>query len=109
MNEIKITLTEQEASDILGCAVSTVQQMCRDGKLPHLHLGNDGYRFPIQAFDEAVNKLALIEWREPVRLQQIGRPDTVVAVAENPGHSWPGPKPKGPPLIPMMDPFSTRS
>lgn len=104
MTPIKITFTEQEAADILGCAVSTVQQMCRDKKLPHVHLGNDGYRLPIQAFEEAVNKMAMLEWKQVIPLREFGKPDRVLAVAENPGPAWPGRKANGPPLIPMMEP-----
>ncbi len=69
--------TAEEAAAILGCSVRTIEDHARTRKLPGLQFGDGGWRFPVQAFTEAINQMA----RDALR-QDAGKPAATVAKKE---------------------------
>lgn len=124
---IKLTLSEEEAAAALGCAVSTVQTLAREGRVPAVRFGDAGWRFPLNAFDEFLYDRAMANLKpvtppaEPVAAGPIRFGNAVAQTTIDPNRKInPGPqaakavtgfacggevKPKGPPrLVPLMEP-----
>ena len=49
----------QELADILGCAVTTVEERARRRELPGLKFGDGGWIFPREATVQVLNDLAM--------------------------------------------------
>jgi len=62
---IKLTLSEKEAAEALGCSISTVQTLARQRKVPATRFGDAGWVFPIKPFEEFLNSRAWANMEEP--------------------------------------------
>jgi excisionase family DNA binding protein len=63
-------LNEIEVAQLLGCAVTTVQDRARSGDLPGLKYGDGGWRFPARALSARLEEVALqqaAERRKPAQ------------------------------------------
>lgn len=62
---IKLTLSEKEAAEALGCSISTVQALARQRKVPATRFGDAGWVFPIKPFEEFLNSRAWANMEDP--------------------------------------------
>lgn len=52
-------LKASELAELLGCAVTTIEDRARKRELPGLKFGDGGWVFPLQATLAVLNKLAM--------------------------------------------------
>lgn len=81
-------MNEEAVAGALGCSIRTVQDRARSGELPGLKFGDEGWVFPIQALNEALNKQAIESAAE--RSNRVEVPKARLADV----------KKKGPPALP---------
>lgn len=65
MSTIKLTLSEQEAAQAMGCSISTAQTLARQRKVPATRFGDAGWVFPIKSFEEFLNSRAWVNMGDP--------------------------------------------
>ena len=84
-------MNEQAVAAALGCSIRTVQDRARSGELPGLKFGDEGWVFPIQALNAALNEQAIEKAAE--RAAKGEPPKATVVEAKSK---------KGPPALPSL-------
>lgn len=51
--------TAAEVAALLDCSAWSVRKMTREGRIPHLTIGQNHYRYPIDAIDAWIDAAAL--------------------------------------------------
>lgn len=66
-------LKASELANILGCAVTTVEERARKRELPGLKFGDGGWVFPTQATLSILNKQALAYLDEDTKTKPVAK------------------------------------
>lgn len=84
-----------DLAGLLGCAVTTVNDLARRGELPGLRLGDGGYVFPAEALVERLNAMA----RESAKARRAPKTEGLQAIC---GGRAKDRKRKPPPVLPAV-------